>query len=397
MIATKIFHAIGYHVPEDHLVLVDPERLRIAPGATSRTANGVEKPIDREDIARWLADQPRNAAGQIRALASKFIPGRVLGEFRYWGTRSDDPNDIYPHERRRELRGLRVFAAWLNHDDARSPNSLETYVEDGGRHYVRHYLQDFGSTMGSGSTAAQQPRGGNEYLIDGRAILKGIATFGFWTRDWQKVPYPQYPGVGNFEADFFEPERWKPEYPHPAFERMDAADAFWAASIAARFTDDIIRAVVAVGELSDPAAAAYLADTIIRRRDKVVRYWIARTNPLDRFATEGTPATGVTLTFDNAAVRLGAAPSGGSYAVRWWALDNLASGETPAGSVEIGQARVGVPAAAWGPADDVGDRYAVAAIQTLHPVEPQWRAPARVTLRDRGGAVTVVGIERPTG
>jgi hypothetical protein len=154
---------------------------------------------------------------------------------------------------------------------------------------------------------------------------------------------------------------------------------------------------VAVGELSDPAAAAYLADTIIRRRDKVVRYWIARTNPLDRFATEGTPATGVTLTFDNAAVRLGAAPSGGSYAVRWWALDNLASGETPAGSVEIGQARVGVPAAAWGPADDVGDRYAVAAIQTLHPVEPQWRAPVRVTLRDRGGAITVVGIERPTG
>ena len=69
-------------------------------------------------------------------------------------------DDIYPHERRRELRGMRVFAAWLNHDDARSINSIDSYVEHNGRHYIRHYLQDFGSNLGSGSTSAQQPRGG---------------------------------------------------------------------------------------------------------------------------------------------------------------------------------------------------------------------------------------------
>ena len=103
-----------------------------------------------DDVQHWLKHQPRQADGTIRVLASRWVPGKVVGSFRFTGTRPDDPNDIYPHERRRELRGLRVFAAWLNHDDARSINSIDSYVEDDGRRYIRHYLQDFGSTLGSG-------------------------------------------------------------------------------------------------------------------------------------------------------------------------------------------------------------------------------------------------------
>jgi len=47
----------------------------------------------------------------------------VVGPFSYRETRSDDPNDTIPHQDRRVLRGLGVFAAWLNHHDTRSINT----------------------------------------------------------------------------------------------------------------------------------------------------------------------------------------------------------------------------------------------------------------------------------
>jgi hypothetical protein len=396
VISTKIFHAIGYHVPEDFIVTFETSRLEVAPGARIRMASGERRPIQKDDVEQWLRNTPRTPDGRIRALASRYVPGKVVGQFRFTGTRSDDANDIYPHERRRELRGLRVFAAWLNHDDARSINSIDTYVEEGGRHYIRHYLQDFGSNLGSGSTSAQQPRGGNEYLIEGDKIAKGLLSFGLWTREWTRVRYPDNPSLGNIEADFFEPGRWKTEYPQPAFGEMDAADAFWAANIASRFSDQMIEAIVGTGQLSDPAAARFLTDVIIRRRDKAVAYWIAQTNPLDRFATSRTSA-GATLSFDNAAVRLNVAQPGATYQARWLALDNQTGTETAVGGqIEAAGPSVTIPEGVWGPADDAGFRYAIAAIATVHPQFPNWTSPVLVTVRDGNGRIEVVGIERPT-
>src|SRR6185503_2526125 len=109
-ISTKIFHAIGYHVPEDFIVYFDLSRLDVAPDAKIHTDTGSKRPIEMADVEQWLNNTPRAANGSIRALASRYVPGHVVGQYRYTGTRSDDANDIYPHERRRELRGLRVFA-----------------------------------------------------------------------------------------------------------------------------------------------------------------------------------------------------------------------------------------------------------------------------------------------
>ena len=74
---------------------------------------------------------PRLADGRVRVTASRYLAGRPIGPFRYYGTRTDDPNDVIPHENRRELRGLRLFAAWTNHDDTRAHNTQDVTVHGG--------------------------------------------------------------------------------------------------------------------------------------------------------------------------------------------------------------------------------------------------------------------------
>src|SRR4029078_255993 len=92
----------------------DPAHAEIDPNATVKRPSGARTPFTCEDIRRVLARAARNDDSTYRASAGRMIAGTVLGPFRYAGTRSDDPNDLVPHEQRRELRALRVFGAWTN-------------------------------------------------------------------------------------------------------------------------------------------------------------------------------------------------------------------------------------------------------------------------------------------
>jgi len=47
------------------------------------------------------------------------------------GTRKDAGNDHVPHNHRREMRGYKVIAAWLNSVDTKANNTLDMYVEEG--------------------------------------------------------------------------------------------------------------------------------------------------------------------------------------------------------------------------------------------------------------------------
>ena len=148
MVGSKFFHALGYNVPENYIVRFTERQLQLNAKSSLRDYRGVQRAMNRQDVHDLLRKAPRDAEGRYRGLASLIIPGDLIGPFRYHGVRSDDPNDIVPHDDRRDLRGLSVFAAWLNHTDSKSLNSLDTVVEENGRRYIRHYLIDFGASPG---------------------------------------------------------------------------------------------------------------------------------------------------------------------------------------------------------------------------------------------------------
>jgi hypothetical protein len=390
VICTKLFYAIGYFVAEDYIVHFSRNQIDLSPKAEFVDLVGKARPMTQKDVDKILERAYEDEKSTYRAVASKFLPGKPVGEYKYYGTRLDDPNDIFPHEHRRELRGLRVFSAWLNHDDSRSVNTFDSLISENGRHFIRHYLFDFGSTLGSGSIFAQKPRAGNEYLWEPGPTFKTMLSLGLWVRPWIRVDYPNYPSIGNFEADFFDPVKWKPEYPNAAFNNMTDEDAFWAARIVMSFSNEQIRAIVKTGQLSNPEAEAYLAACLIKRRDKVGRAWLNQVNPLDEFSVKNGQ-----LLFDNAAARLLVLPEADRYEAQWYQFDNRRESREPVGAkVSVSEKQLAIPAGAFEGSPDAGAHYALVEITTHHPKQPKWARPLRVYLRRSSDTISVVGIER---
>ena len=244
----------------------------------------------------------RLPSGAYRALASRGADA-PLGGFRYDGTRPDDPNDIVPHEHRRELRALKVFGALANLVDMKNGNTLDALVVDGDRTLVRHYLQDVGSTFGTGALGPREWDEGYEYLYEGDAAWKRLVTFGGYLRNWQTIPYEDHRSIGRFEGLRFDPVNWKPRVPTSAIRNARPDDTFWAARRVMALTGELIRAMVQVAEYSDPAAAQHLANVLMARRDRIGEAYLPAINPIVDVALD---PDGV-LTFANAAVEAGVA------------------------------------------------------------------------------------------
>jgi len=305
-ISTRFFWALGYHVPENYIVDFDPAILEIDPKATVRQGKK-RRPMTRADLDLILSKVPPAAGGGLHAIASRLIGGKPLGPPPWLGRRKDDPNDVIPHEHRRELRAYRVFCAWLNHNDSRQINAMDFFVEEEGRHFVKHYLIDFSATLGSRGKAAEGVNlrsEGFEYLVDYGAMFKSLASVGLYERPWVGVEYPVIRGVGRFEAEHFDPGSWRPDYPNPAFENLTPQDGFWGAKMVMNFSDAHIRAAVEAAEFTEPLATETMTRVLIERRDRVGRHWFAQVNPLDRFEVADAGGA-MQLRFDDLAVRYG--------------------------------------------------------------------------------------------
>src|SRR5262249_14462062 len=157
--------ALGYNVPENSIVRMKFSDLRLAENAELTEANGQRRKMTRADLKDIVKVIPHYPDRSFRIMASMKIDGESIGPFYYDDVRSDDPNDIVPHENRRDLRGLFVFCAWLNNTDARAGNTYDVVVEQNGIRSIKHYLIDFGSALGSDADLPKDPRLGREFMI----------------------------------------------------------------------------------------------------------------------------------------------------------------------------------------------------------------------------------------
>ena len=384
-VATRLFWAMGYFQVENHLTTIRRENVVADESATVR-AHGKRRRMTAKDIDDVFDRAAKNADGSYRVIAGRAVPGRTVGGFKYFGTRPDDPNDIVPHEHRRELRALQVFGAWTNLVDMKAGNTLDTVITDNGRSVVRHYLQDVGSTFGTGALAPRDGDEGYEYLFEGPAMWKRLLTFGLFLSPWQTVNYQEHPEIGQFEGDDFDPMDWKPRVPVAALRHARPDDTLWAALRVMAFSDDHIRAAVKTGNFTDPAAEKLLGDILIKRRDKIGRTYFSRINPLARFEL-----TDSGLTFENPAVKAGLAdaPRGG-YGATWYRFNNGTGAADPIGSPTAGQDRLPV-------ANDLPRDPGSCVKVSIHAIDPPhapWTAPVDVYFRRAGNSWQLVGVER---
>lgn len=384
---TKLFYALGYNVPENHITNFTRETLVIDERSTITGADGAERQLTDADVRRLLRMAAQDPDGSYRVIASKALGGKPVGPFLYEGTRPDDPNDIVPHEHRRELRALRVFAAWTNHVDSKAINSLDTLVEHGGRTIVRHHLIDFGSTMGSASIKPREYDEGFQYIFDARPTVGGIVSLGLYIPSLHFVHYPDFPSAGHFSADRFDPPNWKPRVPNPAFRRARPDDTFWGARRVMAFSDDMIRAAIKTGKYSDPAAEKHIADTLIARRDAIGREWLTDVNPVVDVALD---ASG-TLRFGNAAVDRGFAKAPASYEVAWFTFDNATGATAPIGGP---LASTGTEARAPSGLPGAAGSFVRVDIKAVNPPHPSWARPVQAYFQRAEAGWKLVGFER---
>lgn len=378
VIVSKFMYAIGYNVPKNDLIDVKLTDLRLAHNAKIKRPSGRPRKMTWSDVDEILDKFPHAPDGSARIVASLAIEGESIGPFMYEGVRRDDPNDIVPHQNRRDLRGLYVFSAWLNNTDMKATNTLDTVVKENGVPFIRHHLIDFSSALGSDGDAPKDARLGFEYVLPTiPAAFKQVFTLGVVPQPWEEVHYPKLPGVGNFESKLFNPNDWKTHRPNEAFISRLNDDDYWAAKQVMAFTNDDIRAIVETAKYRELRSTDYIVRTLAERRDKIGRTFFAQILPLDNFFVEGED-----LLFDDLAVRYRFHPPR-RYAVKWSRFDNVTQTHDPLPNSTSTQLP---PETRQSPSGS----YFCAAISAVGDS----LKPVSVYLRKDGNNYKVVGIDR---
>ena len=392
VVVTRLFWGLGYHVPETHLATLLPGRIDDRRACPHHTPSGKQAPLKNSDIGQLLRRAHRESDGSYRVVASKALEGRPIGGFRFYGTRPDDPNDVVPHEHRRELRGYGTFSAWLNHVDSKSINTLDTIVDQGWPDSRSSSPAGFGSTIGSAGVYPREAYEGWEYLAEGKKALAGMPSLGLYVKNWRTIPLYRAsirsaPSRSTTRSGT--PSGGNRGTPIPRSARRALDDKFWAARRLQAFTDEMLIALVAVGRFNDPKGEEMLARFLIDRRDAILRRYLPAVNPV----VDVRMSSSDVLTFRNAAVDADVARAPAGYVVVWQRFDNATGATTHVAETHASGTHVnapkGLPTAAG--------TYLRVDISAIGGPD-SWTEPAHAFFRRETADWTLVGFERvPSG
>ena len=356
-IAAALHHAAGYNVPCNRVAFFARDDLRIADDAEAELLGGATIPMTGAIVDAVLTSAARAPDGRFRAAASRFVEGEPLGPWSHEGTLEGDPNDVVPHELRRDVRGLFVLFAWTGHIDARQENTLSSWIEaeDGEGGYLRHYLIDFGDCFGVMHESERLSwRFGHDHYINLGTVMIDYLTAGLIPRPWHDAALgPAGRTLGYFDGRHFRPDEWAPGYASPAFDAHTEHDAAWMARILSRFTRAHVEAAVALGRFSRPVVTSELARILMERRGRILERYLTRLSPLSWPEVEAD-----VLCLDDLAVQSGVRSSSERRYEAW-----LAAAEPPAAPVALDARAVGSRACVRMPAS-----LEYAAVDVVAPV-----------------------------
>lgn len=164
---------------------------------------------------------------------------------------------------RREIRALQVVAGWINNVDQTEQNTGVTIDPRG---VVRHYVLDFGSSLGSFTFRPQPARLGWTRLFDPyEQWTQPLYNRGLRKVPWE-APYEATSASVGYFSPRYDPDRWQPFYRNLGFADVTHADRVWAAEKIAQISEEQIRSVVSLAGYTHASDAECVVRTLLARR-----------------------------------------------------------------------------------------------------------------------------------
>ncbi len=384
VIVQRLTWAVGYNVPDNQVVNFKRDQLVLDEKAEVKDRAGGKRPMTKEDLEKYLA-MGESDNGSFRALASKFISGKIVGGVEPEGVRENDPNDRIPHELRRDLRGQRMLWAWTNHIDLKSQNTLATYTDE---KFVQWYALDFGESLGVGTRTTDVQRLGYRTTYAIGDTLLNFITFGLRVAPYERTfKVPELRGLGKFESRVFDPAAWVPSHNWRPTDIADRFDERWGAERLMALTPEHVKAAVEAGGYTDPRTTEYMVKTLLERQRKIGHYAFSRVSPLTELEARDA-GNAVDLCFTDPWIHHG---YGLATATRYRARAFDHAGKSLAGEVKV-QAKEAATCVGGLPHGQANDDYTIVEVE----VHREHGSPPPIYVHIARGpkGMRVIGIDR---